>query len=144
MRKLILVLVAVCALGAASTALAADHQPAPDPYVTCTSTCTGGGGYTGCTSITAQHSWSFPLIASIKHVLVVNYCKKYGIITSVSIAAHYCDVNGFVSCRATVAWKTGGGVGYSSATFEAHATWSVTPLNIYNNTDVLKLTVPAG
>lgn len=142
MRKLIPVLVAACALGAAGTAGAADRQPGP--YVTCTSTCTGGGGYTGCTSITAQHSWSFPLIASVKHVLIVNYCKQYGIITSVSIAAHYCDVGGVMSCTPTVAWKTGGGVGSSSATYEAHATWSVTALSIYNNTDVLKLTVPAG
>ena len=142
MRKLILVLVAVASLAAAGTAAAADHQP--NPYVTCTSTCTGGGGYTGCTSITAQHSWSFPLIASVKHVLIVRYCKQYGIITSISIAAHYCDVQGVMTCTPTVAWRTGGGVGSTSATYEAHATWSVTALHIYNNTDVLKLTVPAG
>jgi hypothetical protein len=141
-RKLILVLVAVAALGAAGTAAAADHQP--NPYITCSGTCLGGGGYTGCTSVTAQHSFSFPLIASVKHVLIVRYCKQYGIITSLSIAAHYCDVQGVMTCTPTVAWRTGGGVGSSSATFEAHATWSVTALNIYNNTDVLKLTVPAG
>lgn len=139
MRKLIVLLVALAALGSAGVAGAS----APNP-VTCSGICTGGGGYTGCTSVTAQHSWSFPLIASVKHVLIVRYCKQYGIITSISIAAHYCDVQGVMTCSPTVAWRTGGGVGYSSATFEAHATWSVTALNIYNNTDVLKLTVPAG
>lgn len=140
MRKLILVLAAVAALGAAGSAAAADHTPAPTPYVLCCS----GGGYTGCTSITAQHSFSWPLIASVKHVLIVSYCKQGGIITSLSISSHYCDVGGFVSCSPTVAWRTGGGVGSSSASFEAHAVWTVTSLNLYNNTDVLKLTVPAG
>lgn len=142
MRKLILVLVAVAALGAAGTAAAGDRQPSP--YITCSGTCTGGGGYTGCTSVTAQHSSSLFLIAKIKHVLTVRYCKQYGIITSISIAAHYCDVQGVVTCTPTVAWRTGGGVGSTSATYEAHATWSVTALNIYNNTDILTLTVPAG
>lgn len=142
MRKLILVLVAVAALGAAGTAAAGDRQPSP--YITCSGTCTGGGGYTGCTSATAQHSSSLFLIAKIKHVLTVRYCKQYGIITSISIAAHYCDVQGVVTCTPTVAWRTGGGVGSTSATYEAHATWSVTALNIYNNTDILTLTVPAG
>ena len=139
MRKLILLLAAVAALGTAGVAGASGPSP-----ITCSGTCTGGGGYTGCTSVTAQHSWSFPLIASVKHVLIVRYCKQYGIITSISIAAHYCDVQGLMTCKATVAWRTGGGVGSTSATYEAHATWSVTALNIYNNTDVLKLTVPAG
>ena len=139
MRKLILLLVAVAAL--ASAGVAGASSPGP---ITCSGTCTGGGGYTGCTSVTAQHSWSFPIIASVKHVLIVRYCKQYGIITSISIAAHYCDVQGVMTCTPTVAWRTGGGVGSTSATYEAHATWSVTALNIYNNTDVLKLTVPAG
>ena len=43
---------------------------------------------------------------------------------------------------ATAAWKTGGGVGATWATFEAHAQWTVTPLHIYNNTDIVGLTVP--
>ena len=144
MRKAILMLVVVAALGAAGSAAAKDPAPKnPTPYVTCSS-CGGGGGYTGCTSITVQHSFSFPIIASVKHVLIVRYCKQYGIITSVSVAAHYCDVNGVMTCTPTVAWRTSGGVGSTSASYEAHATWSVTALNIYNNTDVLTLTVPAG
>jgi hypothetical protein len=43
-----------------------------------------------------------------------------------------------------VAWRTSGGVGYGYATFEAHATWGVTLVPFYNNTDVLTLTVPVG
>lgn len=139
MRKLIPVLVAVAALGMAGTAAAA-HNPTPTPDVLC---CTGGG-FTGCSSISVQHSFSWTFIASIKHVLIVNYCKSGGIITSLSIAAHYCDTGGFVSCSPTVAWQSGGGVGSGSASFEAHASWTVTSLHLYNNTDVLNLTVPAG
>ena len=101
-----------------------------------------GGGYTGCKTISASHSSSAWLVYSVKHVLVVSYCKRLGVITSISIAAHYCDVGGLVSCSTTAAWKTGGGVGSTWATFEAHAQWTVTPLHIYNNTDVLGLTVP--
>ena len=99
-------------------------------------------GYTGCKSLSASHSSSVWAVYSIRHVLVVSYCKRNGIITSISIAAHYCDINGFVSCIATAAWKTGGGVGATWATFEAHAQWTVTPLHIYNNTDIVGLTVP--
>jgi hypothetical protein len=42
------------------------------------------------------------------------------------------------------AWLTGGGVGSSSASFEAHAGWHVTTLPFYSNTDVLTLSVPVG
>jgi hypothetical protein len=145
-RKFLLVAALVAALAGAAgvgEAAAAKPQP-PSPYVLCSTCLPSGGGWTGCTSITADHSFSFPLIASVRHFLVVNYCKSYGIITSVSIAAHGCDVGGLMTCRPTVAWLTGGGTGSSSATFEAHATWSVTALQLYNNTDVLTLTVPAG
>jgi hypothetical protein len=110
--------------------------------VACGGTCDPGGGYTGCKQISASHSSSVWLVYSIRHVLVVSYCKRNGIITSISIAAHYCDVGGLVSCSPTVAWKTGGGVGSTWATFEAHAQWTVNTLHIYNSTDVLGLTVP--
>jgi hypothetical protein len=112
------------------------------PPVTCGGTCDPGSGYTGCKSISASHSSSAWLVYSIKHVLVVSYCKRNGVITSISIAAHYCDVSGVVSCSPTAAWKTGGGIGYTWATFEAHAQWTVNTLHIYNSTDVLTLTVP--
>ena len=65
-------------------------------------------------------------LAHIRHFLIVNYCKHYGIITSVSIAAHGCDTSGLVSCHIGPAWQTGGGVGFTSATFEGHVTWTVT------------------
>jgi hypothetical protein len=70
--------------------------------------------------------------------------SKYGTITSISIAAHGCDVRGVAFCSTGAAWRTSGGVGYGYATFEAHATWGVTLVPFYNNTDVLTLTVPVG
>jgi len=145
-RKALLLLIVLAALGAAGSAAAANGKGGgnePTPGVTCAN-CLGGGGFTGCSSVSVQHSFSFTFIASVKHVLIVNYCKQNGYITSLSIAAHYCDVGGVMTCTPTVAWRTGGGVGSTSATYEAHATWSVSALSIYNNTDVLHLTVPAG
>jgi hypothetical protein len=138
-RKLALLLglVAVLAAGGAASASAAPlHQ------ILCGPECDPGGGYTGCKSVDASHSSGQWPIYSISHVLRVSYCKRNGVITSIGISAHYCDVNGLVSCSPTAAWQTGGGVGATWATFEAHATWTVTPLGIYNNTDVLGLTVP--
>ena len=137
MRKVFVLLVLAVALGLGGTATAA-----PGLHVTCGGTCDPGSGFTGCKSISASHSSSVWAVYSIRHVLVVSYCKRNGVITSISIAAHYCDVSGFVSCTATAAWMSGGGVGATWATFEAHAQWTVTPLHIYNNTDVLGLTVP--
>jgi hypothetical protein len=134
-----LLLVALVAALASSGAAAAAIGP---PRVACGGTCDPGGGYTGCKSISASHSSSVWAVYSVSHVLVVSYCKRNGIITSISIAAHYCDVSGLVSCSPTAAWMTGGGVGNTWATFEAHAQWTVTPLHIYNNTDVFGLTVP--
>ncbi|HET7128343.1 MAG TPA: hypothetical protein VFJ93_04625 [Gaiellaceae bacterium] len=136
MRRALVLFAVVAALAGAGTAFGA-----PGQSVAC-GTCDPGGGYTGCKQVSASHSSSAWLIYSIRHVLVVSYCKSNGIITSISIAAHYCDVGGLVSCSPTVAWKTGGGVGATWATFEAHAQWTVNTLHIYNSTDVLGLTVP--
>jgi hypothetical protein len=121
-------------------AVAAAKAP---PSVACGPQCTGGG-WTGCTQVTASHSGSMLFIASIRHYLVVNYCKSNGIITSISIAAHGCDTSGLVSCSTGPAWQTGGSVGSTSATFEAHATWIVTTTPYVTNNDVVTLTVPAG
>jgi hypothetical protein len=141
-RKSILLLVVAAALGGAGAA-AAGVLPAPPPPVTCSESCGGGGtGFTGCNSQTASHSASIG-IASIRHFLVVNYCKRNGIITSIGIAAHGCDTHGLITCRLGPAWKTGGGVGYGWATYEAHATYEVAGLP-FTNTDVLTLTVPTG
>jgi hypothetical protein len=136
-RKAALLLVLVAALAFGGAAAAATGSP-----VACGGTCDPGSGYTGCKTISASHTASAWLVYSIRHVLVVSYCKRNGVITSISIAAHYCDSAGLVSCSPTVAWKTGGGVGSTWATFEAHAQWTVNTLHIYNNTDVVSLTVP--
>ncbi len=137
MRRVLSLLVLVAALAVVGTAAAE-----PGSSVMCGGSCDPGGGWTGCKQISGSHSSSTWPVYSIHHVLVVSYCKRNGIITSISIAAHYCDASGLVSCSPTVAWKTGGGVGATWATFEAHANWTVNTLHIYNNTDVLGLTVP--
>ncbi|HEY0415547.1 MAG TPA: hypothetical protein VGC78_04105 [Gaiellaceae bacterium] len=140
MQKWFLLVAVAVALSAAGSAAAA--APAPQPAILCGPTCDPGGGFTGCKTVSASHSSSVWAIYSIRHVLVVSYCKRNGVITTISIAAHYCDIGGLVSCSPTVAWRTGGGVGSTWATFEAHATWSVTPLHIYNSTDIVTLLVP--
>jgi hypothetical protein len=104
----------------------------------------GGTGFTGCTQQTASHSGGLPFFSSVNHYLIVNYCKRQGTITSISIAAHGCDVRGFAFCFTGPAFMTGGGVGSGYATFQAHATWGVTLAPLYNNNDVITLTVPVG
>lgn len=140
MRKLVLLVVLAAALGAAGTA-GASVGPI-DPHVLCGSCGGNGGGFTGCSQVSASHSANVG-VASIRHFLVVNYCKVGGLITSVSIAAHGCDVGGLIHCDTGPAWQTGGGVGSTSASFEAHATWSTAPY-LFSNTDVVNLSVPAG
>ncbi|HEY8647523.1 MAG TPA: hypothetical protein VIL77_16755 [Gaiellaceae bacterium] len=119
MRKalLILGLLAVLAVPAAATAKG-------PPQVICGTACDGGGsGWTGCTSQTASDSLGIRWISYYRHYLVVNYCKRNGIITSVGIAAHGCDFEGVAVCSAGPAWQTGGGVGSGYATFTGHATY---------------------
>ncbi|HWJ33134.1 MAG TPA: hypothetical protein VNR59_12415 [Gaiellaceae bacterium] len=137
MRRASLLLVLVAALAFVGAAAAS-----PGSQVACGGGCNPGGGFTGCKTISASNSSGAWLVYSIRHVLVVSYCKRNGVITSISIAAHYCDSSGLVSCSPTAAWMTGGGVGNTWATFEAHAQWTVNTLHIYNNTDVVGLTVP--
>ncbi len=145
MRKAILMLGLLAALAFAGAASAGVVQPPkPKPLMLCGSCGGNGGGFTGCSTVSASHSASVSFLANINHYLVVSYCKSYGIITSVSIAAHGCDTSGFVSCSPGPAWQTGGGVGSTSASFEAHAGWNVTVTPFFNSTDVLTLQVPAG
>ena len=142
MRKALLILGLFVALAVPAVATAAR---APITDVICGGACDGGGGgWTGCTQQTESHSAGFPFLSSVNHFLVVSYCKQSGTITSISIAAHGCDVRAFAFCRPGAAWQTGGGVGTGYATFEAHATWGVTFALVYNNTDILTLTVPVG
>jgi hypothetical protein len=136
-RRVLSLFVLVAALAVAGSAAAS-----PGSSVACGGTCDPGSGYTGCKTISASHGSSAWLVYSIRHVIVVSYCKRNGVITSISIAAHYCDSAGLVSCSPTAAWQTGGGTGSTWATFEAHAQWTVNTLHIYNNTDVVTLTVP--
>lgn len=141
MRKALLILGLVAALavpaGAAKAASPGD--------ILCGPACdNGNGGWSGCTQQTASRSAGLPWFSKVNHYLVVSYCKRNGTITSISIAAHGCDVSGFAFCQPGPAWQTSGGVGSGYATFEAHATWGVTLAPLYNNNDVLTLTVPAG
>ena len=142
MRKALLFFALAAALAVPAAATAAKS---PITGVICDTACDGGGGgWTGCTQQTESHSASIPLIASIRHYLVVSYCKRNGWITSISIAAHGCDTGGLVSCDVGGAWQTGGGVGFGFATFEAHASWIVTTSPWYTNSDTLNLTVDLG
>ena len=142
MRKALLILGLLTALAVPAGATA---TIAPIQGVICGTACDGGGGgWSGCTQQTASRSAGFPYFSSVNHYLVVSYCKRSGTITSVSIAAHGCDTRGLAFCSTGPAWRTGGGVGFGYATFEAHATWGVTLAPLYNSNDVLALTVPVG
>jgi hypothetical protein len=132
-------------LAALAVPAAASAAKAPVPGVICGTACDGGGGgWSGCTQQTESHSAGIPLLASVRHFLVVSYCKSNGTITSISIAAHGCDAGGIMYCYVGSAWMTGGGVGTGFATFEAHASWGSTSVPGYNNYDILHLTVPVG
>jgi hypothetical protein len=122
-RKVLLMVGMVLALSVAvaGTASAAN---VPSPFVLCGVGCDqNGGGFTGCSQSTASESGGIPYVAHYRHYLVVSYCKRYGIVTSVSIAAHGCDIQGLAYCSTGPAWQTGGGVGYAYASFTGHATW---------------------
>lgn len=140
MRKALLILGVLAALVIPAAAVA----KAPPPVICGTACDGGGGGWSGCTQQTEAHSSGIPLLATVRHYLVVSYCKTNGTITSISIAAHGCDVGGIMFCNTGAAWQTGGGVGTGYATFEAHATWGSTKVPGYNNYDILHLTVAVG
>jgi hypothetical protein len=144
-RVLRKVLVAVTAALALACALPLGASAvANGPGVICSNCNDGGHGWTGCTTATNEHAAGLPYLSWVRHYLVVSYCKRNGTITSISIAAHDCSVRGLAFCHPGAAWQTAGGVGYGWATFEAHATWGVTVVPIYNNADTLTLTVPVG
>jgi hypothetical protein len=141
-RKAVLILGLLAALVVSAGATAATT---PAPGIICGGPCDGGGGgWTGCTQLQASHSASIWPLISIRHYLVVNYCKTNGRITSLSVAAHGCDTSGLASCGVGPEWVTGGGVGSGYATFEAHANWFLYTSPYYNNTDIVTLTVPLG
>ncbi len=128
----------------AALALPVAAQARSGPPVICGTACDGGGGgWSGCTQQSASHSANLGVVR-IDHYLIVSYCKSYGVITSISIAAHGCDTAGFVSCTTGPAWQTGGGVGYGFATFEARANWTVLLPPFTSNDDHLSLSVSLG
>jgi len=140
-RKALLIIGLLAALAVPAGATATKVPP----DVICGTACDGGGGgWSGCTQQTESHSAGLPYFSSVNHYLVVSYCKRFGTITSVSIAAHGCDTRGLAFCSTGASWPTGGGVGFGYATFEAHATWGLTLAPLYNNNDVLSLTVAVG
>ncbi len=129
----------------AALALPMAAQARSGPPVICGTACDGGGGgWTGCTTQTESHSSGITFLASVRHYLVVSYCKRAGVITSISIAAHGCDTSGIMACSVGPAWQTGGGVGSGYASFEAHASWFVTTNPFYISNDTLGLTVNWG
>jgi hypothetical protein len=141
-RKALLILGLLAALAIPAGGIAATAPPSPG--ILCGLCGDGGTGFTGCTQQTESHSGSFWPFISIKHYLVVSYCKSNGWITSISIAVHGCDATGFAWCGAGPAWMTSGGVGTGYATFEAHASWILYSTPYISNIDVLTLTVPVG
>jgi hypothetical protein len=116
-------LIAALAGALAVPAVAAAGAKPPDPRVICGTACDGGGGgYTGCTSASTDAWAGIPYISNYHHHLIVNYCKRNGIITSLSLV-HYCTVDGPIVCNTGPAWLTGGGVGYGYATAHGVATY---------------------
>jgi hypothetical protein len=140
-RKALLILGVLAALVAPAVATA----KAPPPVI-CGTSCDGGGdGWTGCTTVTASDSLGIRYISYYRHYLVVSYCKRGGIITSLSLAAHGCDFEGVTICHAGDAWQTGGGVGSSYATFTGHAVWVSALAGVpIASTSVVNLTIGPG
>jgi len=117
-RKALLIIGVLAALAVPAAA------SAKAPPVICGGSCDGGGGgWTGCTQQTATDTMGIRYLSYFRHYLVVSYCKRDGIITSVGIAAHGCDFEGVAVCSTGAAWQTGGGVGSGYASFTGHAAY---------------------
>lgn len=142
MRKLFVLLAVAAALGVTGVASAAGGIGGHGD-MTCGGACSPPGGWSGCKTIETSHSSSLWYVYSVRHAFRVSYCKSNGVITSIWGQTNYCDVSGIASCSPTTWFQTGGGVGSTWATFEAHALWTIAPAHIYNSTDVLTLTIPA-
>ena len=140
MRKTLLILAALAALAIPAAAVA------KAPPVICGGVCDGGGGgWTGCTSQTEADSLGLRYISYYRHYLVVSYCKRNGVITSIGIAAHGCDFEGVAVCSTGPAWQTGGGVGFGYATFTGHATYIGGLGGVpFAGTSVVNLTITPG
>lgn len=122
MRKVILGIVLAAALVIPGVSAA---QSGPRGMI-CGQCDNGGTGWTGCAQITSSESGGVSYVAHWRHYLVVNFCKRSGTITSLSIVAHGCDTEGFAGCSPGPAWLVSGGVGYGWASVEGHATYTGT------------------
>jgi hypothetical protein len=141
MRKLVLLLAVLAALGSTGAA-AASNGIGGRGDMTCGPGCNPGGGWSGCKTLEVSHSSGLWYVYNVRHAFRVSYCKSNGVITSIWGQTNYCDVSGIASCSPTTWFQTGGGRGSTWATFEAHALWTIAPAHIYNSTDVLTLTIP--
>jgi hypothetical protein len=140
-----LVLIAVAAALLVPAAASAAIAPGPTGMICGTACDGGGGGFTGCTQVTATDSSGIPWIAYYRHYLVVNFCKQNGAITSLSLAAHGCDWSGTALCNTGAAWLTSGGVGYGWASYTGHAVYVGALAGVpFAGTSVVDLTIPLG
>jgi hypothetical protein len=86
-----------------------------------------------------------PYLSYYRHYLVVNYCKRNGLITSIGIAAHGCDFQGTAACSAGPAWQTSGGVGTGYASFTGHAVYIGALAGVpFAGTSVVNVSIPVG
>ena len=122
MRKILLCLAVAAALAVPAAASARDTPP----DMICGTCDGGGGGWTGCTSVTGQESGGVWGIAGWHHYLVVYYCKVGGLITQLSIVSHGCDTSGFAFCNVGPAWIYSGGAGTGWAYVQGHAYYGTT------------------
>ena len=125
MRRVLLGLAVAAALAAPAAASA--QLPPPEPQMICGGSCEGGGGgWTGCDTLTGSEHGGVPGIAYWRHYLIVEYCKVDGLITKLSIVAHGCDTSGFAFCNVGPAWLSSGGEGTGWAYLEGHAYYGTT------------------
>jgi hypothetical protein len=123
LRRIVFCLAVAAALAVPAVASA---QDAP-PNVICGGSCDwGGGGWTGCTSVTGQESGGVWGIAGWHHYLVVYYCKFGGVLTQLTIVAHGCDTSGFAFCNVGPAWLDSGWVGTGWAYLQGRAYYGTT------------------
>jgi len=134
----------VAALLAVCSAAGAAVAP-PSPTVVCAGCDPSGTGWTGCTQTTASESGGIPWLAYYRHYLVVSYCKRNGVITSLDIAAHGCDFQGAAACSAGSSWITSGGVGWGFASATGHAIFIGGLAGVpFAGTSVVDVSIPVG